>query len=149
MKNKILMLSLLFISLIACSSDEKPKEQEEGQQKIPVEMQPTSDWPNLILGKWEFVEQCESNAITGAFTCRTPSIHIYDFQIDSAVITNQFINNCEMGTYNLEDDNLYFEFPCVNLSIETEVYFLDDEQLILVGDGDDSTLYRIYKRIEK
>lgn len=145
MKNSFLIIPLFFFSLFACSSDEKPTQDEE-QQKIPPKMQPTAEWPSLLLGTWEFVEQCESQTFGDGYSCSKPSVYEYHFISDNIMITNRFENDEIEGSYQLNGDILHMEFISINHSFSVQIHSLNDEQMILVSSGDDTALYSIYNR---
>jgi len=137
MNNKILIICLLFVSLIACSSDEKPKEQEEEQAK-----------PGSIIGKWQLYQRCPFGVNSNADCENIPAErqHFYEFKKDSTVLTNRSIEGCNDGTYIYKDDELYMEFNCNSFTVP--VTKLTETQFYFETNGDDGGTVHKYKIIE-
>lgn len=143
MNYKYFLIPLTLLTILSCSNNEENKVKE---YQLPPKMQVTEQWKNLIIGEWEYIQQCEIGITTSG--CNPPMFtHHYTFKEESIVLTDRFINNCKEGTYNLEQDILELNFMCINSIVEWEIHFLSEENLILVGSGIDSTVYRVYKRI--
>lgn len=147
MNYRYILLPIILFTLLSCSNNDDNENNEVEEYQLPPKMQVSEEWGNLIIGEWEYIQQCEFGITTGG--CNPPMFtHHYIFQEESVVLSDQFINNCEEGTYNLEQDILELNFSCVNLEVEWEIHFLNEENLILVGSGDDSFVYWVYKRNE-
>jgi len=146
MNYKYFLICSILLILLSCSDNDDKEDNQLKEYQLPPKMEFSEQWKNRILGEWEYIQQCEIGITTNG--CNPPMFtHHYMFEEEPIVFSDQFINNCEEGTYNLERDILKLNFSCVNLEVEWEIYFLNEENLILAGSGDDSSVYRVYKKI--
>lgn len=122
MKNKILMPSLLFISLMACSNED---EREQTQKELDVTVA-------NIEGTWLANEARRNDGSElGSFEPITESNQFtYIFKNDLSV-SDSFIE-CN-GDYQLNEENkiLQLFFTCIEEDIVWEVSSLEANQLIL------------------
>lgn len=142
MKNKILMLSLLFISLMACSNDD---EKEQSQEELDLTV------ANL-QGSWLAVEYGEhSGSEFEPFRSIDDSNqYTYTFKNDLSFL-NTSTPQCG-GIYEIDQENkqliLNFEDSCdANPSFST-VFLLTYYELILTRSAGDEAVKIKYKKLQ-
>ncbi|MFS4467019.1 hypothetical protein [Maribacter sp. 2210JD10-5] len=142
MKGQILIFSFLAILCFSCSKEDKAAEK---QIRITTKIEPTPEWPNLILGQWEYIESCESSFISDTFTCDSPFSYTYTFKTDAVVSTDRHLD-CLEGNYDFKKDKLFIAFECVDLSFTAIVQSITQDELILAFGGDDSVSFRVFRK---
>ncbi len=136
LKNKSPILILLILLSISCSNQD---------DNVPVE---EPEIPGSIIGKWVIYEKCSFEA-TSSSTCETvreENQYYYEFEEDNSFATNRFIEGCNNGIYNLENDSLYIELGCNYFTVP--VLKLTTKELYLETLGDDGGTTHKYRRVE-
>lgn len=136
MKNKISILILTIFLSFGCSNQNDDIEKEE------------SEISGSIIGKWVIFERCSFEAFSPT-TCQEvdeENQYFYEFKEDNSFVSDRFIEGCNNGIYNLEEDSLYIELDCNNFTIQ--VFNLTNLELHLQTLGDDGGSTLKYKRSE-
>lgn len=124
MKNYILTLSILFVSLLACSSDDQ---NNQSQKELEVTVA-------NIEGTWQATESRKNDGSElGPFEPLNESERfVYEFKTIS-MVSDTFID-CD-GTYSLNAETkiLQLMFDCIEEEIIWEVISLKSEELILAS----------------
>lgn len=110
-------------------------------------MEVKKEWNDVIIGKWKYIQQCEFGIQSGGCN-ESPIRDKYTFKGESIVLFDGFISDCEEGIYSIDERTLSFSFECIDYEYDVGIYFLSDELLILTSTGDDSSVYRVYQRID-
>ena len=112
MKTKILLFVLFSFVILSCSENSSDEE-IENEKIISGE----------LIGKWQITEECyyDFNTPRQCKEVENSRIYYFQFKDDGIVETNRNSENCDIGTYSLEENNqIYLLFDCTDYLLTIE-----------------------------